>query len=200
MRILITCPPMLAATDPWRDRLAGHTLIEARGAQQLQVGELQKLVVGCDGVIAGDDPFTEEVLMAGLPTLRAIAKWGIGLDAIDLAAAARHGIRVSNTPQAFGDEVADVAIGYLVMLTRHLHRIDAQVRQGHWYKPQGVSLRGKTAGIVGLGDIGRAIAGACGGWGCGWWPPIPVRPRRNFCGKPAWKWCPWPPCGPKLRF
>jgi D-3-phosphoglycerate dehydrogenase len=90
--------------------------------------------------------------------LRAISKWGVGIDNIDLEAARSRGIRVTNTPAAFGDEVADVVIGYLVLLARNLHRIDKQVREGEWAKPEGVSLAGRTIGIVGLGDIGMAVA------------------------------------------
>ena len=85
----------------------------------------------------------------------------IGVDAIDLEAAKKLGIYTSNTPDVFGDEVADVALGYLLLLSRQLHKIDAAVRQGEWLKIQGTSLRGKTAGIIGVGSIGKAIALRC---------------------------------------
>src|SRR6185436_234970 len=92
------------------------------------------------------------------PHLRVLVRWGVGMDNVDVAAASSLGIRVVNTPGAFGDEVADVAIGYLVLLARQLHRIDHGVRSGIWLKPQGRSLTGLTLGIVGLGTIGRAVA------------------------------------------
>jgi D-3-phosphoglycerate dehydrogenase len=82
----------------------------------------------------------------------------VGTDAIDLTAAAELGIRVTNTPGMFGDEVADVVIGYLIMIARHLHLTDRAVRAGEWAKPEGLSLAGRVLGVIGLGDIGRAVA------------------------------------------
>src|SRR5262249_50102238 len=90
--------------------------------------------------------------------LRVISKWGVGVDGIDLAAANARGIKVTNTPGVFGDDVADVAAGYLVMLARQLHRIDASVRAGGWRKHEGIQLRGKVLGVLGLGTIGREVA------------------------------------------
>jgi len=125
--------------------------------QQLSAAELARLLPEVDGMIAGDDQVTAD-LLAEARRLRVVSKWGIGLDGIDLVAAERLGIRVTNTPDTFGDEVADVTIGYLVLLARKLHLIDRSVRAGEWAKPQGVSLAGRTLGIVGLGSIGRAVA------------------------------------------
>jgi D-3-phosphoglycerate dehydrogenase len=109
-----------------------------------------------DGVIAGDDPFTAQVLAKG-KKLKTVAKWGIGLDAIALDAAKNLGITVTNTPDVFADEVADVVMGYLIMLTRGLHLMDQSVRQGGWLKIQGRSLKGKTLGVIGVGSIGSAV-------------------------------------------
>lgn len=130
--------------------------------QQLNELELCSIIAEFDGVIAGDDPFNARVLETGSKgRLKVLAKWGIGVDAIDFDAAAKFGILCSNTPNVFGDEVADVAIGYAILLARQLHKIDSAVRQGHWLKIQGTSLYGKTAGIIGLGSIGQAIAKRC---------------------------------------
>jgi D-3-phosphoglycerate dehydrogenase len=108
-------------------------------------------------MVAGDDHLTRTVLERA-ERLRVISKWGVGTDAIDLAAASELGIRVTNTPGMFGDEVADVAIGFLILLARRLHQTDRAVRAGEWAKPEGVSLAGRTMGVIGLGDIGRAVA------------------------------------------
>jgi D-3-phosphoglycerate dehydrogenase len=108
-------------------------------------------------MIVGDDRVSEKVMHAS-DRLKIIAKWGVGVDGIDLGAAKRLGISVANTPAVFGDEVADVVIGYLVMLSRRLHAINAGVQSGEWPKPEGVSLGGRKLGIVGLGDIGLAVA------------------------------------------
>lgn len=150
--------------------------------QQLSESELMRIIGGFDAVIAGDDPFTAKVLEQA-HRLKFIAKWGVGLDAIDLAAARRLRIEVQNTPAAFADEVADVAVGYMVLLARHLHRLDRSVREGGWLKVQGVSLKGKTLGIVGLGSIGRALvvrARAMGMLVCGTDPkPVPEDFRKR---------------------
>jgi D-3-phosphoglycerate dehydrogenase len=159
LAVLVTCPPMQATAADWMSRFdaPGITVGMPNVVQQLSPAELMGLLPNYDGMIAGDDPLNADVLRSA-PRLRVVSKWGIGLDGIDLAAAAVLGIRVTNTPDTFGEEVADVAIGYLIMLARHLHLIDRSVRSGAWAKPQGVSLAGRTLGIVGLGSIGRALA------------------------------------------
>lgn len=111
-----------------------------------------------DGWLAGDDRISRAVLQASLPRLKVIAKWGTGLDSIDRAAAADLGIPVLNSPGAFADAVAEVALGLLLMLTRHLGVIDRAIRTGGWPKPRGTELRGATLGMIGLGAIGGRIA------------------------------------------
>lgn len=160
-RVLITCPPMLRTLEHCRARFAAEDwqVTAPSVTQQLTEAELCELIAEHDGVIAGDDPFTAKVLETGRKgRLKALAKWGIGVDAIDLNAARQLGILTSNTPNAFGDEVADVAIGYTVLLARQLHLIDAAIRRGEWLKIRGQSLRGKVAGVIGVGSIGRATA------------------------------------------
>ena len=112
-----------------------------------------------DGVVAGDDQFTAQVLEKG-HRLKVIARWGVGVDAVDLPTAERLGVQVLNTPNAFSDEVADIVMGYIVLLARQVHLLDRSVRAGGWRKFQGTSLGGKTLGIVGVGNIGRALARA----------------------------------------
>jgi len=158
-RILISCVQLQRSLDDHRGRLdeRGAELIVPPVDQQLREPELLELIAGVDGMIAGDDHVTRAVLERA-DRLRIVSKWGVGTDAIDLDAAARLGIRVTNTPGMFGEEVADVVIGYLVLLARHLHETDRAVRAGDWAKPEGVSIAGRTLGIVGLGHIGRAVA------------------------------------------
>ena len=160
-RVLVTCTPMLMSLADCQERFQQEQLdvVAPNVGQQLSEAELSAMAADFDGVITGDDPFTARVLEIGRKgRLRVIVKWGIGLDAIDLEAARRLGIYVANTPGMFSDEVADVALGYLLLLARGLHKIDAAVHQGHWLKIQGTSLRGKVGGIIGVGNIGSAIA------------------------------------------
>lgn len=158
-RVLVSCPLITDAIDNYAAEFEAHDIAYdvADVDQQLTETELLDVIDQYDGVLAGDDEFTQEVIEAG-SRLQIIAKWGIGIDAIDTGAAADHGVAVKNTPGAFNDEVADVVIGYAIMLTRRLHEIDQKVRGGEWACPRGVSLAGKTFGVIGVGDIGSTVA------------------------------------------
>jgi len=158
-RILVSCPLMHDDIDSYAELFAEHNVeydvpeIE----QQLSETDLLEIIDRYDGVIAGDDEFSARVF-EDAERLDVLVKWGIGMDNIDQEAAKANGVTVHNTPGAFSAEVADIVIGYAIMLTRQLHHIDRRVRQGNWYTPQGVSLSGKTMGIVGVGNIGSAVA------------------------------------------
>ncbi len=117
------------------------------------------LIGDVDAVVAGDDVIDEAVLRHGRANrLKAIIKWGIGTDAIDKQAAKAHGIPVYNTPGVFGDEVADLAMTYALLLCRPLHQMHANLLAGKWAPQEGRSLKSLRAGIIGLGSIGLAIA------------------------------------------
>ena len=167
-KILVTCPPMLGLKEQFIPILekAGFEAVCPEVTQTLSEEELIKLVPQCVGWIIGDDPATRRVFKAGVDgKLRAAVKWGIGVDNVDFDACHDFNIGISNTPNVFGDEVADVAIGYLISLARHLHRIDRGVREFKWPKFRGVSIRNKTVGIVGYGDIGKQTAIRCEAFG-----------------------------------
>ena len=151
---------MLKEIEQIEELAATHDLEATRAdvVQTLTEDELIELLPEFDAWIAGDDPATRRVLEAGRAgRLRSLVKWGVGIDNIDQEAAASLGLAFANTPGMFNDEVADLAYGYLINLVRHVNHVDAQVRQGNWPKPQGTSLRGKRAAVVGLGNIGLAI-------------------------------------------
>ena len=92
-------------------------------------------------VIAGGYPFTAKVLEKG-KNLKIVAKWGIGIDAIDLKVAERLGIPVKNTRYVFADEVGDVALDYIILLAGQLHKMDLSVRGGGWQQITGMTLGG----------------------------------------------------------
>jgi D-3-phosphoglycerate dehydrogenase len=141
-------------------RAQGFELVPANVKQVLSEEELVELVPRHDGWIIGDDPATRRVFSAGRSgRLRAAVKWGIGVDNVDFDACRELQIPIINTPQMFGGEVADVALAYVIGLARQLFLIDRRIRlEGNWPKPAGISLRGKTVALVGLGDIGRSLA------------------------------------------
>jgi D-3-phosphoglycerate dehydrogenase / 2-oxoglutarate reductase len=169
--VLITCRQMQNCIDQFLPVLKSHDLELSMPdvVQQPTEDELIDMIGDFDGMIAGDDPLTSRVLDHAA-RMRIISKWGVGTDGIDVAAAQERGIVVTNTPGVFGDEVADVAIGYVVMLARQLHRIDASVRTGGWFKHEGLSLADKVLGVAGFGSIGQAVARR--GWGFGMQPLI----------------------------
>lgn len=156
--VLVTCPPMLGQIERFMEPAAekGLRLHPAKVTQILSEEELIDILPGYDGWIIGDDPATRRVFEAGKAgRLHAAVKWGIGVDNVDFAACKDLGIPIINTPQMFGAEVADVATGFVIGLARELFFIDRSVRAGGWPKPAGISLPGRRAGVVGLGDIGR---------------------------------------------
>ena len=161
MKILVTCPPMLGVIDHYKEFFDKHSLDVTCPVvtQTLPESELIELVPQFDGWIIGDDPATEKVLKAGSGgKLKAAVKWGIGVDNVDFEAAERYGIPIKNTPNMFGNEVADMAMAYITGLARDMFYVDRKVREGVWPKPAGKSLMGKTVALLGYGDIGRETA------------------------------------------
>jgi D-3-phosphoglycerate dehydrogenase / 2-oxoglutarate reductase len=161
VRILVTCPPMLGMIDEFQPLFEHYNLAVTapKVVQTASVQELIDLVPKHEGWVIGDDPATRPVFEAGVAgSLRAAVKWGIGVDNIDFQACEDLGIRIANTPGMFGAEVADMALGYVIALARQTFDVDRAVRAGKWMKPSGISLKGRTAALVGYGNIGRESA------------------------------------------
>lgn len=158
MKLLVTCPPMIGVLPELANdfKKKGWDVTAPPTKQTLTEDELARVVPGFDAWIAGDDPVSQRVLAAGKAgRLRAVVKWGIGVDNVDFTAAKSLGFEVRNTPAMFGEEVADLALHYVIGLARQTFAIDRGVRSGGWPKPRGMSLRGKVAYVVGFGNIGR---------------------------------------------
>ena len=152
---------MLGMIESFRYLFAerGIELSAPNVVQTMSVDELKEIVPQHDGWIIGDDPATREVFEAGKAgNLKAAVKWGIGVDNVDFDACKDLDIPIINTPDMFGREVADVAMGYVIALARETFEIDRAVRKGEWIKPRGISLSGKTVALVGFGDIGQSTA------------------------------------------
>lgn len=122
--------------------------------ERLSEEDLLQLVGDIDGVICGDDPFTEKVLSAA-PNLKVISKWGTGIDSIDLSTCNRLGIVVNNTPNAFSDPVSDTVLGYILCFARNLLFTNQDMHSGIWCKRPSISLRECTLGVIGIGNIGK---------------------------------------------
>ena len=154
-RALVTCRLVWDDEDRVREYLDDHGVsadFPRFEGQQLEESDLLPILGSYDGMLAGDDHLTRKVLESATPRLKVVSKWGIGIDAIDLHAAEELGITVFNTPGVFGEELADYAMGFIHMLARRQHEVNARVKAGEWHKVRGVSLAGKTLGIVGGAD------------------------------------------------
>jgi D-3-phosphoglycerate dehydrogenase len=130
----------------------------------MEEDELLKWVEDIDGAICGDDRFTDHVL-ARAKKLKVISKWGTGTDSIDREAAARRGIQVCNTPDAFSHGVADSVLGYMLCFARRLPEMNAMVRAGMWEKISSVSLTECTLGVIGVGNVGKQVVRRAKGFG-----------------------------------
>jgi lactate dehydrogenase-like 2-hydroxyacid dehydrogenase len=134
--------------------------------------------------VTGGPPGVDADLIAALPNLEAIVNNGVGVDAIDLDAAKRRGIGVSNTPDVLSDTVADTALGLILMTLRRFGAADRYVRAGRWARdgqfPYARDVSGLQVGILGLGRIGSAIATRLLGFDCA----IAYHNRHRIDGSP----------------
>lgn len=127
--------------------------------------EVANLLPGIDGYIAGLDGIDAKALQSA-NRLKVIARYGVGVDNVDLAAAREKGIVVTNTPGANSVSVAELALGLMLALARQIPEAVEAVHQGKWPRYSGVSLEGKTVGILGLGAIGKQLARRLSGFDC----------------------------------
>jgi len=125
--------------------------------KRLTAEQVAAMTAGFDGVVAGLEPYTSAVLRQ-LPGLRCISRCGVGVDNIDLAAAAAEGIAVRNTPDVVIQPVAELTVGMIFDLLRNLTAHTKLMNEGRWERLPGFLLKGKQAGIIGLGRIGRRVA------------------------------------------
>lgn len=125
--------------------------------ERLSEEQLLGIIEDIDGVIAGDDQFTAKVLERA-KKLKVISKWGTGIDSFDQEAAAERGIAIRNTRGAFNEPVGDQVLGCMLAFSRNIPWTMQDMKNGLWSKRQGFSLQGKTLGIIGVGDTGKAVA------------------------------------------
>src|SRR6478736_6268995 len=141
---------------------AGHTLHRAFAApdQEAFISSIAPKVRAI-AAVAGHGP-VDAAMMSRFPKLEIVSSFGVGYDHIDAKWAGEHGIVVTNTPDVLNEEVADTALGLLLCTVRHLPQAERYLRAGKWPEHGDYqltpSLRDRTAGIVGMGRIGKAIA------------------------------------------
>ena len=145
-------------------REKGYELVENTTGKTLDEERMMELCADVEGLIVGIDPVTRKVLEHA-PKLRAISKYGAGLDNIDLAAAAERGVQVRAAVGTNARSVAELAIALTFAMARNLVPAATTTRSGGWGRVRGVELQGRTMGILGLGSIGREVARMAHGLG-----------------------------------
>ncbi|GLZ13914.1 4-phosphoerythronate dehydrogenase [Actinomadura sp. NBRC 104425] len=157
--VVVTTQSFARYTDsPWRVfEEAGVPARRSRFAHPLAEDELVQEAAGAAALIVGLDPVTARVIEAA-PSLRVIAKHGVGVDNIDVAAAKAAGIRVVNAPGANTTAVADMTMALLLAAVRQIVPAHSSVVQGRWDRFFGPELAGRTLAVIGFGRIGQAVA------------------------------------------
>lgn len=166
MKVLVT------ATNYSKYCQAGKKLLEDAGCEIIEnphgrpytFEELREIVSDIDGVVAGVDTWNEDVFQLA-HELKVIARFGVGVDNIDLNAAKGHGIIVCNSPGINSSAVAEQAVALLLSLIRKVPQMNCAVRNGEWPRPMFHELKSRTIGFLGFGAIARNAAQRLRGFG-----------------------------------
>ena len=157
-KVLISAPYMQPVIERFRPHLEdeGCELFVPPVEERFEEEDLLQWMADIDGVICGDDRFTENVLRNS-PKLKVISKWGTGIDSINQEVCKELGIAVRNTPNAFSEPVADSVMGYILAFARNIPWMDTHMKNGVWQKIPGRAMNESTLGVIGVGDVGKAI-------------------------------------------
>jgi D-3-phosphoglycerate dehydrogenase len=165
-RVLVT-PTSFGKDDPalkaTLEKTVGEVIYNPTN-RPLIASDLVPLVKDADGYIAGLDQIDSSVIGAA-SRLKVIARYGVGVDRVDVKAATTKEIVVTNTPGANSVAVAELTIALMLALGRQICKSGQATRRGQWPRFSGVGLRGKTVGLVGFGAIGREVASRLKGFG-----------------------------------
>ena len=174
---MIRKPPQVAVTPPpicnssiLRDELSGlfpQPVFNDTG-RYLTEAELIRFAGEADALLVGRDRISEKVL-SGLPQLKIIAKYGVGLDNIDLEALKKHQVELAWTAGVNRRSVAELTLGFMLGLCHNMFRGGSALKQGQWVKDGGHLLQGKTVGIVGCGNIGKEVVRLLKSFECRVW-------------------------------
>ena len=155
----MTAPYMIPFLDRFNPVFAkyGIELIVPNVQERMEETDLLKYAGQFDGAICGDDRYTARVIEACSPRLKIISKWGTGIDSIDASACSRFNVILSRTQNAFTTPVSDTVLGYMLAFARRGPWMDAAMKRGEWEKIPGKALSECTLGIIGIGNIGKAV-------------------------------------------
>ncbi|HCU56878.1 MAG TPA: dihydrofolate reductase [Anaerolineaceae bacterium] len=157
--VLVSAPYMLPKMDRFRPVLESYDLdvIIPEVRERMEEGQILEYAGQFDGTICGDDRYSRRVIEACLPRLKVISKWGTGIDSIDQQAAAEFGVMVGNTTNAFTVPVSESVLGYMLAFVRQIPWLDDEMKTGHWEKINGKTLSECTLGVIGVGNVGKAV-------------------------------------------
>ncbi|MFN8400439.1 MAG: phosphoglycerate dehydrogenase [Anaerolineales bacterium] len=157
--VLLTAPYMLPFVDRFNPVFEsyGIELIIPKVEERMEEEDILKYAGQFDGTVCGDDRYSARVIEACLPRLKVISKWGTGVDSIDAEACSRFGVKLGRTPNAFTTPVADTVLGYMLAFARRGPWMDAAMKRGEWKKIPGKTLSECTLGVIGIGNIGKAV-------------------------------------------
>ncbi|WP_372632753.1 phosphoglycerate dehydrogenase [Cohnella sp.] len=136
---------------------AGCEIVENKLGRPHTFEELAPLVGDIDGVVAGVDTWDEAVFKLA-PKLKAIARFGVGVDNIDLEKAKEYGIRVTNVPAGNANAVAELTVGLILSLIRNIPALQESAKRAYWDRRVGVEMEGRTVGLLGFGNIAQMVA------------------------------------------
>ena len=167
LTVLFTAPYMIPVLERYKPLFEQHdiALIVPSVQERLEEADLLGYAGQFDGTVCGDDQYTVRVLEACAPRLKVISKWGTGVDSIDAEACARLGVKLCRTPNAFTPAVADTVLGYMLAFARRQPWMDREMKSGQWAKLPGRSLSECTLGVIGVGNIGKAVTRRAQGFG-----------------------------------
>ena len=157
--VLFTAPYIIPFVDRFKPVFEKHgiDLIVPDVQERMEEADLMKYAGQFDGAICGDDRYTARVIEACIPRLKVISKWGTGIDSIDAEACSRYGIKLGRTLNAFTTPVADSVLGYMLAFARRQPWMDREMKSGKWEKIPGLALSECTLGVIGVGNIGKAV-------------------------------------------
>ncbi len=157
--VLLTAPYMIPFLERFKPVFEKYhmDLIVPEVRERMEESDLLKYAGQFDGAICGDDRYTARVLDACAPRLKVISKWGTGIDSIDAEACSRLNIELCRTTNAFTTPVADTVLGYMLAFARRQPWMDREMKSGKWEKIPGRALSECTLGVIGVGNIGKAV-------------------------------------------
>ena len=157
--VLLTAPYMIPVLDRFRTVFEKYEidLIVPDVHERMEETDLLGYAGQFDGAICGDDRYTLRVIEACAPRLKVISKWGTGVDSINAEACSSYGVTLCRTPNAFTLPVADTVLGYILAFARRQPWTDREMKHGKWEKIPGRALNECTLGVIGLGNIGKAV-------------------------------------------